>query len=106
MKELKCVYGDWSEIAKWYGIEDNEDDTLVVEQIREKLKLIILDLDDSGKAQSEEIIFQIDQLKNFIKSIALADVGYSGPIWLGLTSIEDDFTFIQFFSPLIEHLWV
>lgn len=44
--------------------------------------------------------------RNFVKSLAESpDAGYRVPLWQGLAQIEDDYTFLKSFIPLLPQAW-
>jgi hypothetical protein len=103
MKYLHCRIADWGELVDWFEIDYNDDDSINAEEVRKKLSAIILETTGNP---SEVTKFQIGQLRKYVKAIAKADTSYPRPIWIGLSKIKDDYTFIQFLSTLLEHLWV
>lgn len=95
MKEMKFKGYDWSELFTFFDLESFGDDSEDLEKLQDYLK----------KHQEEECV--VMACRKYVK--ALADQSYKynycGPVWSGLSMVEDDNTFIHHFIQLLPLAW-
>ena len=57
-----------------------------------------------GEAYDEEGARAVAEMKAFLAALKTWD-NYSNPVWEGLLQVEDDYSFVRLFLPLLPYMW-
>ena len=90
---------DWTEIAEYFGIDDNDENSS--KAIEEKLKEIHSEMHGlSFNAHPD-----VRKLREFVSLCYKAEDTYKKPMWKGLSEVKEDGTFIKFMLLLYIEMW-
>lgn len=99
MNFKKCEFNgfDFSELASYFDVNLGEESSAKNLQNFLRLKL------EQNKLNSDVVY----PCRVFLRSLALQEskIGYNAPLWIGLSCIEDDFTFLSWFIDLLPGMW-
>lgn len=104
-KSLVCKIADWSEIAEWLNVSD-DDDFMLAYKCKKELGNFILLLNSDGTARDKDIKSKIDELREWVTSMSKADDSYSKPAFVGISKIKNDEVFLKWVIKVIDWLWV
>lgn len=95
---------DWVELLDHFKIEysDEDDDNVILDKLTEFL------CETNTYGEFDPIV--VEGCKKFLSALidhekTCALGSYTLPVWKGLLSIENDWTFMQFFTRLISFMW-
>lgn len=103
-KKSKFV-GDWSELARCWGLPYDEDDDVLARTITDYIKKNLVFVGNGEGAKLNEQIKK--DMYDFLDTL-IADEevnGYSTPMFKAMKEIEDDYTFVEWFCNSLRLLW-
>lgn len=102
---------DWIEIFEYFDLEyfDLEEEEDMLERFRTYI-WSFWTWRDNKEGLGGEYKFPkkiVDPCRKFVKAVAKESykINYCGPLWSGLYDIENDETFMKYFTELLGHLW-
>lgn len=100
---MKIPRYNWGQLGPILGVEIVEDDNQESKEFEQALVVLWHNIvcDRATKRDKQKIHI----IRMFLRKLYRNDIGYCGPAFLGIASIEDDETFLQWFGKIYDWCW-
>lgn len=95
---------DWTELNEAFGLKTHVDDDDAARQELEDF-LVALRNRFNGPDKAEDDVRHADVVRAYLIALGQHQHGYGHDVWIAIANVQDHWTMLKYFIPLLDFAW-